>query len=102
MQYMILCTDRPDALELRKANRAAHLKYIADAGDKILLAGPCLSDGDAPHPIGSLLVIEAASMTAAELFAKNDPYARAGVFESAKISPFKPVLGVWPNPQNGG
>jgi uncharacterized protein YciI len=32
MLFCLICTDKPDALDLRLANRDAHLKYWGDAG----------------------------------------------------------------------
>ena len=42
--------------------------------------------------VGSLLVMEFADRAAAEDFAKNDPYAKAGLFESVAITPFRKVF----------
>jgi len=95
MIFMILCHDKPDSLDLRMANRAAHLEYANSAGDRLKLAGPILGEGDNPTPIGSLILLDAASETAAQLFAKNDPYATAGLFDKVQIRPWNPVLGDW-------
>ena len=95
MLFVITAIDKPGSLETRMANRAAHLKYLADAGDRIKLAGPMLSEGDDPKPIGSLIIIDAASEGAVRLFAQNDPYASAEVFESVTIRPYKAVTGSW-------
>jgi len=95
MLFMILAHDKADSLALRLANRSAHLSYIGDAGDRIKLAGPILSPGDDPKPIGSMIIIDAASEGAVQLFADNDPYATAGLFDTVEIKPWKPVTGVW-------
>lgn len=100
MLVMILCHDKPDAGPIRAANREDHLRYVADAGDRLKLAGPIQStDGQGPEggarPVGSLLIIEAASLEAARLFADNDPYRKAGVFAEVEVRPFKGVLGAW-------
>ena len=47
-------------------------------------------DGEAM--IGSVLIIEAADRAEAEAFAAGDPYAKAGLFESVTIKPFKKVF----------
>ncbi len=99
MLFVIRAYDKPDARPLRLESRAAHLRYLADAGDRIKLAGPLLSgegagDGQG-QPVGSLIIIDAASEAAVKLFADNDPYQAAGVFERVDIVPFKPVLGAW-------
>ena len=52
-------------------------------------AGPTLGDDNAPN--GSVLVMEFDDRSQAQAFADNDPYAKAGVFESVSIKPWKKV-----------
>ena len=90
MLFALVCTDRPGALDLRLATRATHLAYLETYPDRLVHAGPLLDiDG---RPCGSLLVIEAEDRAAAEGFAEADPYAKAGLFESAVIRPFRAVF----------
>ncbi len=85
-EFILLCHDRKDSLELRKATRPAHLDYVAQSKTPVLLAGPMLNDqGD---PEGSLLIISADGKEAAKTFADNDPYALAGLFERVEIRPY--------------
>ena len=42
-----------------------------------------------------MILIDAASEGAVKLFADNDPYTAAGVFERVEIRPFKAVTGAW-------
>lgn len=93
MLFVILAYDKPGGHAIRATTRAAHLDYIADAGERLRLGGPMRDDEG--KPLGSLLVIDAASETAARLFAQNDPYARAGLFERVEIRPFAAVAGRW-------
>jgi len=95
MLFMILAQDKADSLDLRMATRAAHLRYIEDAGDRIKIAGPILSPGDDPKPVGSMIIIDAASEGAVQLFADNDPYATAGLFGKVEIKPWNAVVGTW-------
>jgi uncharacterized protein YciI len=46
----------------------------------------------AGNPCGSMLVVEAADRAEAEAFAAADPYAKAGLFESVVIRPFRAVF----------
>lgn len=91
MQFALECIDKPNSLELRLANRPAHLEYLNGHKDALLLAGPLL-DAAGEKPVGSLLIIEAADQRAAEAFAAADPYAQAGLFQSVSIRPFRKVL----------
>jgi len=38
--YALICTDKPGALPVRKANRPQHLEYLKSLGDTVVLAGP--------------------------------------------------------------
>jgi len=89
MLFAVICDDKPGGLELRKANREAHLAYLKETG--AVLAGPFLDE--AGDMCGSLVVIEAADRAAAENWAANEPYGKAGVFKSLSIRPWKRVIG---------
>ena len=95
MIFMVLCHDKPDSLQLRMDTRAAHLDYLAGAGDRVKVGGPILSPGGDPKPIGSMILIDAASEAAVKLFAENDPYAKAGLFQEVEIRHWRPVVGDW-------
>ncbi len=91
MQFAIYCKDKEGGLELRKANRPEHIDYLSAHGDQLVYAGPLLA-GDNETPIGSLLVFEGPDLNSAQTFAKSDPYARAGLFQSVDIHPVKQVF----------
>ncbi len=91
MLYMILCQDKAGASEIRAANRSAHLAYLDTLGDKVFCAGPMLTD-DGAGMVGSLLIIDFEDKAAAERFAEADPYAKAGLFQSVTIRPWRRVL----------
>lgn len=95
MLFMVLCYDKPQSVDLRMKTRPAHLSYLEDAGARVKLAGPILSSGDDPVPIGSLILIDGASEMAVKLFAENDPYNTAGLFEKVEIKEWKAGLGDW-------
>jgi uncharacterized protein YciI len=88
--FVLICRDKPGHLEVRKANRDAHLAYLAETGI-VRLAGPLLDDAGAM--VGSMLAVEAADRAAAEAFAAADPYARAGLFASVEIMAWRKVIG---------
>ncbi len=90
MKFLIQCFDKPDSLDLRLANRPAHLAYIDGLADRILAAGPMLGDDDAT-PVGSLLIMEWDSRADAEAFAADDPYNKAGLFARVEIRAWKQV-----------
>ena len=89
MLIALIAIDKPGALDIRKANRDAHLAYIQATGC-VSLAGPFLEDG---AMTGSLLVLDVETMDAARDWAANDPYAKAGLFESVTLREWKKVVG---------
>jgi uncharacterized protein YciI len=91
MLFCVLCTDKPNAGALRVETRPAHLQYLERFKDRIAIAGPLLTD-DRANPKASLLILDFASAEEAAEFARNDPYAKAGLFANVTIAPFKKVL----------
>ncbi len=90
MRFAIITKDKDGALQTRKDNRDAHLSYIADTG-VVELAGPFLNENGDMH--GSLVIIDVADRAAAEAWAENDPYAKAGLFQKVRIEEWKKVVG---------
>ena len=88
--YMMVCSDKPGALELRKSTRAAHLAYVAETGC-VELAGPLLDE--AGEMAGSLIVLDLPDLQAAKTWGAQDPYALAGLFESVRLQEWKKVIG---------
>lgn len=91
MLFMFHCTDKAGASEVRASNRNAHLDYLEAHKERIFAAGPLLGD-DGVAMVGSLLVLEFEDQAAAQSFADNDPYARAGLFETVEIRPWRRVF----------
>lgn len=91
MLFAIHCLDKPNALDVRMANRPAHLDYLNSYLAQIIIAGPLLDDAG-EKPVGSLLVLDFADKGSAEAFAAGDPYAKAGLFQSVSIRPYRKVL----------
>lgn len=87
MLYALICTDKPHALQTRLDNRDAHLGFLKAMGDKLKAGGPFLDDDG--NMTGSLLIIEAANRDEILAISQEDPYARAGLFESVEIRPWK-------------
>ncbi len=90
MPFVLICRDKPGALETRKANRADHLAYIEATG-VVAQAGPTLDA--AGQMAGSVIVLDVADRAAAEGWAAGDPYARAGLFDSVEIVHWNRVIG---------
>jgi uncharacterized protein len=90
MLFALLCTDKPNSLELRMSSRPDHVAFLTGLGSGLKLAGPFTDD--AGSPIGSLVIIEAENRDAAKGIAARDPYAIAGLFSSVEIKAWKWAL----------
>lgn len=90
MLFAVICQDKPGHLEVRKANREAHLAYIKETG-VVTQAGPFLDE--AGDMCGSLLILDVAEAAEAQTWAEGDPYAKAGLFENVTIQAWNRVIG---------
>ena len=90
--FVLVCIDKPNALDVRMATREAHFAYANTfPSGFIRLGGPFLDEkGDMA---GSLILVDAPDMAAAEAFSLNDPYRKAGLFERVEIRPWRVTFG---------
>ncbi len=91
MHFIVHCTDKPGHGQVRADNRPDHVEFLKRHRDHIVIAGPTLDD-DFDAMNGSLLIVDFADRAAVDAFAAADPYARAGLFESVIIKPWKMVF----------
>lgn len=90
MRVALIAHDKPDALQIRLDNRAAHLAYIEATG-VVEMAGPLLTE--AGQMCGTLLVLDVPDLAEAENWAAHDPYAKAGLFKTVCLQEWKKVIG---------
>ncbi|WP_417262451.1 YciI family protein [Celeribacter sp.] len=90
MKFAVICTDKPGALQIRLDTRPDHVEYLKSCG-VVEQAGPFLND--AGEMSGSLVIIEVEDMAAAQDWAANDPYAKAGLFADVRIEAWNRVIG---------
>lgn len=102
MYFAIFATDRPDSTELRLQTRPTHREYLRDMAAHpevtVIHGGPTLAENEETMN-GSMLIVEAPSLTAAKAFATGDPYRQAGLFAACEVRPWTWVLG---HPDDGG
>jgi uncharacterized protein YciI len=91
MPYMIYCLDKPGHAHVRADNRAAHLDYLKKWTDKLIAAGPLLTD-DGSGMVGSLILMDLKDRGEADTFLAGDPYGKAGLFASVTVRSWKKVL----------
>ncbi|SCX72525.1 YciI family protein [Variovorax sp. EL159] len=94
MIFAIFCTDRAGTFELRRSIRPTHRDYLhsAKGAVRLVMSGATLCE-DGKTMNGSLIVVEAESFADVENFAENDPYRKAGLFESWSIRPWDWTFG---------
>lgn len=90
MLIALIARDKPDHLQTRVDNRAAHLAYIEETG-VVAQAGPLLDQNG--EMAGSLVILDVEDMKAGEAWAAADPYNKAGLFEAVELITWKKVIG---------
>jgi uncharacterized protein len=85
--YILYNEDRPDeqAAAIRAATREAHLAYLERHRDKVVLGGGLLAE-DGDRRLGSVFIINVPNRKAAEVFSAEEPFRRAGLFHTTKIT----------------
>ena len=90
MLFAIHMIDRPESADLRDQVTEAHREFVGRHLDTMFVGGPLLAD-DGETRIGSLIVMDFPDRQAAIDFIADEPYNRAGLFESVTIRVFRPV-----------
>jgi uncharacterized protein len=90
MLFALICTDKPNSLNLRMKTRPAHIEFLNSLGSAAKAAGPFLDDKGEMN--GTFAIIEAPDRAAAEKIAVRDPYAQAGLFQSTEIRAWRWAL----------
>lgn len=90
MRFAVITKDKPGALQLRLDTRDTHVAYLKSSG-VVEMAGPFLNEAE--EMCGSLVIIEVEDLAAAQTWAANDPYAKAGLFAETRIQAWKKVIG---------
>jgi uncharacterized protein YciI len=92
--FVLIGRDRLATGPLRQSLRPAHqAHFFAPRPDCRGVAGGPLLDDAGEQMVGSLLVFEAVDRAAVDRFVADDPYTRAGLFETVEIIPWRWGLG---------
>ena len=90
MRIALITRDKPKHLKVRLDNREAHLANIKRTG-VVEMAGPFL---DASGQMsGSLIILDVEGIAVAEAWAAQDPYSKANLFETVKITQWNKLIG---------
>jgi uncharacterized protein YciI len=85
MLYIIYQEDRADGAAIRAAQREAHFAYLEKHQSILVLGGALLAEDGATRT-GSVLIVNAPDLAAVRAFSENEPFRKAGLFSSVKIS----------------
>jgi uncharacterized protein YciI len=91
MKYFVYRIDKPESEALRAKTRRAHLEYAETIRDKMVIAGPTLSE-DGSKMTASVWIIEADSLKEADEITAQDPFEKVDLFESKEIHRFMQVI----------
>jgi len=95
MLYIMYNEDRPDGQGIRTATREMHLAYLERHGNIVVLSGGTLAE-DGTTRTGSVFIINVPTREAAEKFSAEEPFRKAGLFRTVKITRMR--RGQW-NPE---
>ena len=85
MPYAIQTKDKAGSSQIRADNRAVHIEYLS-ANKHLLLAAGALIEDDGTGGNGGLLIVDTDDRKEAQKFIDNDPFTKAGLFESVTIT----------------
>ncbi len=92
MHFVVYYSDKPDSLDLRMANRPAHLEYVKNSSC-VVMGGPLLGGADGETMAGGMLVLEVDTIEQARAWADEDPYVKCGLMESAIVRAWRWSVG---------
>lgn len=84
MLYIVRFTDKPDSLALRKEFLAAHIAWLDQHKDTILVAGSLRPD-QGQDAVGGLWIVEAPGKADIERLLQSDPFWVQGLRQSCEI-----------------
>lgn len=87
--FAVICRDQAGKLQTRLDTREKHLAFLK-AQPGLQMAGPLIEEGEMR---GSLLIVEAETLTQVKDWAATDPYKAAGLFASVEVIEWKKVIG---------
>lgn len=93
--FLFICTDGPDAPNLRVAHLAGHLKHVEDHWRSYVTAGPLKVPGQSQIHASAFLVI-AETIDAAWALMKGDPYVTCGMYETITVNDMTMSIGLYP------
>lgn len=85
VQFEDVYAEQPDRLPERALHMPGHLAFIAARGDRVVAAG-ALRPSEGGAPTGGIWIVNAESKAAAEALYEDDPFWKAGLRKSVRVS----------------
>ena len=84
IQFLVLAYDKPGQGELREELNASHRAYRESIHNSCITYGQFLTD-DRDQPLGTLTILDAVDIEAAQVLWENDPFVQGGLFETTEF-----------------
>lgn len=84
MLFAVLFTDKPDQTALRSENLDAHVRWVSEHRDTVLVAGS-LRVETGVVPKGGLWIVEAPSKAAVLELMQSDPFYTCGLRQGVEV-----------------
>ncbi len=85
MPYVVMTKDKPNSLDLRTEVRGVQIEYL-EANQHRLLAAGAMTEDDGTGGHGGVIIVDTDDRAEAEAFIENDPFTKAGLFESVTVT----------------
>lgn len=93
MEYLFYGRDRPEAMDLRRQMTEAHWSFMDGYASAMIARGPTLASDNDEFMTGSLHLVDLPDAAAADTFAYEEPFFKAGVFTEVLVHRWRNVLG---------
>ena len=84
LQFYVHAHDKADGGAIRKSLHEEHVAYLTENNDSVMVRGPLVTD-DGETRNGSVLLLDFPDIEAARAFWAEEPYSRAGLYESVEF-----------------
>ncbi|WP_431788124.1 hypothetical protein HLK56_10830 [Streptomyces sp. G9] len=84
MPFYVYAQDQPDVADQLMELSEEHWSYMDRFEDRLILRGPTVSDDGEEHT-GSVHVVDLADRAAAERFAREEPFWKAGLYRDLTV-----------------
>ncbi|MEV6472107.1 YciI family protein [Streptomyces sp. NPDC051657] len=91
MPFYVHAQDQPDVADQLMELCEEHWSYMDRFDSRLILRGPTLSDNGEEHT-GSVHVVDVADRAAAERFAREEPFWKAGLYRDLTVSAAEVLL----------